>query len=209
MRVALIDTGYANLRSVQRALEEAGRGLNVRVERTHAAERIAAADKLVVPGQGGFGDCVTALGASGARQALLERLRAGTHYLGICLGLQALFDGSDEAHSEAGLGVLKGQCVRLEPAPGVKIPHMGWNSLEYASGGHPVLDAAGGEGAWYYFVHSYHAVPADPSVIRATVQHGPHRVTAAVAKDNLLATQFHPEKSQRAGLRLLEAFLRW
>jgi glutamine amidotransferase len=209
MKVALIDTGHANLRSVHRALEEAGKGLSVTIERTHQPERIRAADKLVVPGQGGFGDCLKGLHQGGGHDAILEQARRGTPYLGICLGLQALFDGSEESPETPGLGLFPGRCAELRPAPGIKIPHMGWNRLEVAHGGHPVLNDSGASGRWFYFVHSFHALPTDPTLVKGCVQHGPQTVTAAVARDNVLATQFHPEKSQRAGLALLQAFLAW
>lgn len=209
MQVALIDTGHANLRSVLRALERAGEGEAVSVRTTHDPDDIRRADKVVVPGQGAFGDCLTALRAKGADTAVLEHIRAGKPYLGICLGLQALFEGSDESPQTAGLRVFSGRCERLTVAPGIKIPHMGWNSLELSAEPHPVLREAAGTGSWFYFVHSYHALPTDPGVLHASVVHGPHRVTAAVAKDNVLATQFHPEKSQAAGLRFLRAFLGW
>lgn len=209
MHVLVVDTGHANLRSVEKALELAGSELstNVRVQRSADPERLRRADKLVVPGQGGFGHCMQALsGAVG--EALRERVAQGTPYLGICLGLQALFESSEESPGAPGLGLLPGTVRKLEPAPGIKIPHMGWNRLEIASGGHPVLDAAGGEGAWFYFVHSFHALPTQKDVVKAVADYGPNRVTAAVARDNLVATQFHPEKSQDAGHRLLAAFLR-
>ncbi len=209
LRVALVDTGHANLRSVQKALELAGRELQgeVVIERTHAPERVRALDKIVVPGQGGFGDCVRAL-RGGLDEVIAERVAAGTPYFGICLGLQALFESSEEAPGVVGLGLLPGHVRRLQAAPGLKIPHMGWNELELAHGGHPVLSSAGGQGAWFYFVHSFHAVPADETVIKARAGYGPNAVTAAVARDNILATQFHPEKSQAAGHKLLAAFLR-
>jgi glutamine amidotransferase len=209
MHVALIDTGHANLRSVARALERAGERMQLVVERTHAPEVIRRADKVVVPGQGGFGDCLRALRAEGADQALLEHIASGKPYLGICLGLQALFEGSAESPDTPGLGVLAGQCEQLALAPGIKIPHMGWNELQFPDEVHPVLQEAGGVGSWFYFVHSYHARPRDPGLVQAFAGHGPHRVTAAIAKDNVLATQFHPEKSQAAGLSLLRAFLAW
>ena len=104
--------------------------------------------------------------------------------------------------------MFEGSCRRLQRAEDIKIPHMGWNRLEIRNGGHPYLEAAGGENAWMYFVHSYHAVPKDPSLVCATVQHGPNRITAAVKKDNVFATQFHAEKSQETGLHLISAFLR-
>jgi imidazole glycerol-phosphate synthase subunit HisH len=209
LRVALVDTGHANLRSVQKALELAATELSgeVVVERTHDPDRVRELDKIVVPGQGGFGDCVRAL-RGGIDQVIVERVGQGVPYFGICLGLQALFESSEEAPGVVGLGLLPGHVKRLESAPGLKIPHMGWNELELASGGHPVIEAAGGQGAWFYFVHSFHAVPADPTVVKARAGYGPNAVTAAVAKDNILATQFHPEKSQAAGHKLLTAFLK-
>jgi len=209
MQVALIDTGHSNLRSVRRALERAGEGLPLEVRTTHDPDVIVAADKVVVPGQGGFGDCLHAMRHEGADDAVLEHIRAGKAYLGICLGLQALFDGSEESPGTRGLGVLAGSCEKLASRPGIKIPHMGWNELQFSGEPHPVLARAGGPGSWFYFVHSYHACPTDRSVLEATVGYGPHVITAAVAKDNVLATQFHPEKSQAAGLRLLRGFLEW
>ena len=206
LKVALVDTGHANLRSVQRALEEAGKGLSLSVARTHDPELIAHADHIVVPGQGGFGDCLSGL-QEGVDQVLREKVQQGTYYLGICLGLQALFEGSEEAEGVKGLGLFSGQCRKLAPAPGIKIPHMGWNQLNLENGGHGALQSGGGHGAWFYFIHSYHAVPNDERLVKAWVQHGPHQVTAAVARDNILATQFHPEKSQAAGLSLLRGFL--
>lgn len=213
MKIALIDTLHANLRSVQRALDEAARSLDaqtgarIEVIRTHDPETIAGADKIVVPGQGGFGDCLHGLRGRGMHEAILEKIAAGTTYLGICLGLQALFESSPESPGVAGLGVFRGACEKLEPQPGIKVPHMGWNQLKLRNGGHPVLESAGGEGAWVYFVHSFHGVPADPGIIKATVDYGPHEVTAAVSRENVIATQFHPEKSQRVGIRLLQGFL--
>lgn len=207
MLLSLVDTGYANLRSVRRALEEAGKDLGVEVEQTHDPDLIRKADKIVVPGQGGFGQCLAGLRTGGAHEAILEGVRSGKPYLGICLGLQALFESSSESPGVSGLGLFPGTCTRLEPRPDLKIPHMGWNSLELQNGGHPVLDACGGNGSWVYFVHSYHAVPADTSLVKATVSYGPYQITAAVAQDNVVATQFHPEKSQVVGLRLLRGFL--
>ena len=209
MHVIVVDTGHANLRSVEKALELAGSelGTSVRIQRSARPEELALADKLVVPGQGGFRHCVEALSGPVA-EVLREQIRRGTHYLGICLGLQALFDSSEEAPGVPGLGLLPGAVKRLEAAPGIKVPHMGWNQLELGAGGHPVLAAAGGEGSWFYFVHSYHAVPTDPALVKAAASYGPNRVTAAVALDNVIATQFHPEKSQKAGHDLLTAFLR-
>lgn len=213
MKIALIDTLHANIRSVERALIEAASRLGahhssgVEIIRTHDPDAIRSADKIVVPGQGGFRDCLKGLRSRSIDEAVVERINAGTPYLGICLGLQALFDSSAEAPGVVGLGVIAGECQKLTPEPGIKIPHMGWNELRVDSGSHPVIESAGGAGTWVYFVHSYHAVPSDPSVVKATVQHGSQRVTAAIARDNILATQFHPEKSQEVGIRLLAGFL--
>jgi glutamine amidotransferase len=201
----VVDTGLGNLRSVERALIAAGAG-EATVLRSSDPERVRRADRLVVPGQGGFGECRRGL-ASGLDEALLERIRAGTPYLGICLGLQLLFESSEEAPGAAGLCLLRGRVRRIAPGPGCKIPHMGWNRLELEHGGHRLLEAAGGQGAWTYFVHSYAVEPAEPELVKARVGYGAERIVAAAARDNVFASQFHPEKSQQAGLALLAAFL--
>lgn len=208
MKLVVIDTGLGNLRSVERALvhaAELARHPNLQVLRSADAEQVGSADLLVFPGQGAFRDCMAKL-SGGLGEALLAGIRRGTPYLGICLGLQVLFESSDEAPGIPGLGLYAGRVTRLDPT-GVKIPHMGWNQLEVRGEGHPFVAAAGGAGAWVYFVHSFHAAPTDPSLVVATVEHGKNRVTAALAQDNVFAAQFHPEKSQGAGLRLLQAFL--
>lgn len=204
--VVVVDVGLGNLRSVAKALELAGREHGVLPVRTADPELVRRADAIVVPGQSNFDGFLTALGPA-LFEVLIERLRAGTPYLGICLGLQILFESSEEAPGFKGLGWFKGSVKKLLGAPGVKIPHMGWNQLNLRAGGHRDLDAAGGEGEHVYFVHSYHAVATEPDVTRATVGYGPNTVTAAVARDHVLATQFHPEKSQGAGIRLLSSFL--
>jgi glutamine amidotransferase len=208
MQVVIVDTGYGNLRSVERATQQAAgqHGRSVQTLRTREPEAIVAADAVIFPGQGAFRDCRLALDDA-LQQALLQKIASGAPFLGICIGLQLLFESSEEAPGCLGLGLFQGPVSRLDPT-GVKIPHMGWNQLELCSGGHPALQAAGGDGAWVYFVHSFHAVPADEQILKATVSYGRNRVTAAVARDNVLATQFHPEKSQHAGLALLAEFLR-
>ncbi len=210
-RIVVVDLGMGNLRSVERAITRAAsdRGVSCEVVRGGRAEDVRAADKVVVPGQGAFRDCAAALSGE-LGEALRESVRRGTPYLGICLGLQALFQRSEEAPGAAGLGVFAGEVRRLDPGTGaesVKIPHIGWNRLEWRGSPEGALGAWGMEAPHVYFVHSYHAVPEDPSIVVATVTHGPNVVTAAVARDNVTAVQFHPEKSQGAGLVFLGAFV--
>ncbi len=204
--VVVVDVGLGNLHSVGKALELAGREHRVSIARSADPDQVRRADAIVVPGQSSFHGYLGALGPSLA-EVLKEKLHAGTPYLGICLGLQILFESSEESPGVAGLGWFKGPVKKLLGAQGIKIPHMGWNALELRSGGHRLLEATGGNGEHVYFVHSYHAVPSDPGVTRATVSYGPNAVTAAVARDHVFASQFHPEKSQAAGIRLLSSFL--
>lgn len=204
-RIAIVDTGSGNLRSVEKALAAAGGDPAI----TSDADAVARADKLVVPGQGAFGGCVAGLerGGGALRQAVLAAVRAGKPYLGICLGLQVLFEGSDEDPGCRGLGLVPGKVVRFAVEPPLKIPHMGWNACARgpAAARSPVLGGLA-EGTYFYFVHSYYPAPADPADVALEAQHGV-RFCAAVARDNLLACQFHPEKSQQAGLALLSRFV--
>ena len=204
--VVIVDVGLGNLHSVSKAVELAGREYGIAPLRSADPDQVRRADAIIVPGQSNFDGFLNALGPD-LFEVLLERLRAGTPYLGICLGMQILFESSEEAPGYAGLAWFKGSVKKLIGAPGIKIPHMGWNALELRAGGHRELEAAGGNGEHVYFVHSYHAVATEPDVIRATASYGPNSVTAAVARDHVFATQFHPEKSQAAGIRLLSSFL--
>ena len=203
--IAVVDVCAGNLRSVEKALAAVGGAPVV----TADPDVVRKADKLVVPGQGAIGPFAAGLVARGLEAPLREALARGVPYLGICLGMQVLFDESDEGGGARGLGLIAGRVERLRPAdPALKIPHMGWNQVHRhpRAEGDPLL-ADVPEGAELYFVHSYHAVPADPGVIVLTTDHG-GPVCAAIRRDNVFACQFHPEKSQRRGLALLAAFVR-
>jgi len=200
-RIAVVDYGMGNLRSVAKALEHVAPDAEIAV--TADAQVIRAAERVVVPGQGALPDCMRNLAASGAREAVLEALRAKP-YLGICLGLQMLFEHGDEGDTP-GLAVFAGRVPRFA-ATQLKIPHMGWNEVlqEHA---HP-LWAGISDCSRFYFVHSYYPAPADRALSAASCVYG-LPFTCAVARDNIFAVQFHPEKSQSAGLQLLSNFVRW
>ncbi|HEX7053006.1 MAG TPA: imidazole glycerol phosphate synthase subunit HisH [Burkholderiales bacterium] len=200
MKIAVVDYGMGNLRSVAKALEHVAPGAEVRV--TGEAEAIRAAERVVVPGQGALPDCMRNLGARGAREAVLEAL-AGKPYLGICLGLQMLFEHGDEG-DVPGLGVLRGGVPRFA-VQGLKIPHMGWNEVIQEKP--HALWAGIPDRSRFYFVHSYYPAPAEPVAAASCVYGAPF--TCAIARDNIFAVQFHPEKSQAAGLQLLSNFVRW
>lgn len=200
MRIAALATGIGNVRSVVRALERCVPDARSIVT-TSDPDEVRAADVLVVPGQGSFGAFAHALDANALREAVHETIRAGTPYLGICLGLQVLFEESDEAPGAQGLGVLRGRVRRLSPASG-PLPHMGWNRADRAK------SSAVLESAHYYFAHTYVAAPADPRVVLATTTYGGETFVSAVAEGAVVGVQFHPEKSQRAGLALVERFFR-
>lgn len=200
--IAIIDYGVGNLFSVEKALAALGADAKI----TSDARTIAAADKIVLPGVGAFGDCMENLTATGLIPTIKDFVKTGKPMLGICVGLQILFEGSEESIGVAGLGLLKGKVRRIQ-APGLKVPHMGWNSLMIKSPRQP-LDLFQGlsEKPYVYFVHSYHAVPQDSSIVTATTEYG-SELTAAVAKGNIQATQFHPEKSGDVGLAILKNFI--
>jgi glutamine amidotransferase len=197
--ITIIDYGMGNLRSVQKAFEKLGHEATIATQ----AREIAHAEKLVLPGVGAFRDAIAELKRQQMDGPLREYVASGRPFLGICLGLQLLFDVSYEDGQWEGLGILRGKVVRFAEQPGLKIPHMGWNSLDVARR-HAVLDGIP-DGAHFYFVHSYHVVPEDDAIVAARTDYGGPFVSI-VARDNVFATQFHPEKSQRAGLKLLSNF---
>jgi glutamine amidotransferase len=206
-KVVIVDTGSGNLRSVEKAIAVAGGDPIV----TGDAEVVAAADKIVVPGQGHFRGCMAGLERDGGalREAVMGSIRSGKPYLGLCLGLQILFDGSDEDPGCPGLGILPGHVRRFVVPPGLKVPHMGWNACTRGPAG-PAADAAllGDieDGTYFYFVHSFYPQPAREEDVALWSDYG-GRFCVAVARDNVFACQFHPEKSQAAGLALLGRFV--
>jgi glutamine amidotransferase len=196
--LALIDYGVGNLFSVAKALESVGGDVKL----TCAADDIELADKIVLPGVGAFGDCMKNLEATGLIPTIKAQIAAGKPILGICVGLQILFEGSEESPNVDGLKIFSGRVKRI-CAGNLKIPHMGWNSIHF--GNSKLFKGLSGE-PYYYFVHSYHAVPDDKNIIAATTNYG-ETVTAAIERDNIFATQFHPEKSGDVGLQVLKNFL--
>jgi len=199
--LAIVDYGMGNLRSVEKAFERLGHAADV----TRDPERITRAAGVVLPGVGAFGACMANLAALGLVEPVKESIRRGRPFLGICLGMQLLFDESEEFGPVRGLGVLPGRVVRFPADPTRKVPHMGWNALRIVRS---VPELAGIEdGAYVYFVHSYYPVPADRAVVATTTPYGPE-FASSVTRDNVFACQFHPEKSQRVGLRLLDNFVR-
>ena len=208
MIIAVVDYGMGNIRSVSKALEHVAPRDQVRV--TCDPQLIRSSDRVVVPGQGAMPDCMRQLAASGAREAVIEA--AGNKpFLGICIGLQMLFERGEEGDTR-GLGLLEGGVPRFPDAKsqaemtGLKIPHMGWNEVRQARP-HPLWEGVV-DGSRFYFVHSYYPQPAAAAMTAATCAYGV-TFTCAIARDNIFAVQFHPEKSQHAGLRMLSNFVQW
>jgi glutamine amidotransferase len=201
LQIAVVDYGMGNLKSVSKALERVAPKDRVLVTADPAA--IRSADRVVVPGQGAMPDCMRQLAESGAREAVIEATRQRP-FLGLCIGVQMLFERGEEGDTP-GLGLLPGNVPRLV-APGRKIPHMGWNEVLQA-GSHPLWQGIE-DRTRFYFVHSYYPAPRDPSLVAATCVYGTP-FTCAVARDNIFAVQFHPEKSASAGLQLLSNFVNW
>jgi len=212
MTVAIIDYGSGNLRSAakafERAIAEAGLGLDVIV--TGNAGDLDGATHIVLPGVGAFADCRRGLGALDGMEDVLtaQVIGAGKPFLGICVGMQLMGDIGREHVDTPGFGWVPGEVVALTPTDAsLKIPHMGWNELNIEATSPPLFEGLGG-GAHVYFVHSYGLVPTDPSQVLASVDYG-GPVVAVAGRDNLVGTQFHPEKSQAVGLRLITNFLKW
>jgi imidazole glycerol-phosphate synthase subunit HisH len=200
--IALLDYGSGNLRSAQKALLKAG--ANVRVAKS--PKEIGDARAMVLPGVGAFDDCINALRKQELLEAAREFIQSGRPFLGICVGYQALFERSEEFNScAAGLGVFKGSVVRFAEKPGLKIPQIGWNQLEIAMPDCPLFRGIK-NGSYVYFVHSFFPKPQDETIIATRTDYG-ETFASAIWHDNVFATQFHPEKSQRVGLQLLKNFV--
>jgi len=200
-KIVIIDYGMGNLRNVQRGFERIG----LEAKLTRNKKEIQRASAIVLPGVGAFKDCMINLEKYGMVESLLRSIEKGKPYLGICLGLQILFSESEEFGSHKGLDLIKGSVVRFKPDPEHKVPHMGWNTVEIER---EVPMFQGIEsGDFFYFVHSYYVIPEEKQWISSFTTYG-KRFVSSIWKDNLFATQFHPEKSQQKGLRILENFVK-
>ena len=197
--IAIIDYDAGNIKSVEKALKYLGEDAVI----TRDREEILSADKVILPGVGAFGDAMYNLKKYGLDEVLREVAKRQIPLLGICLGLQLLFERSDETPGVEGLGILKGEILRIPDCPGLKIPHMGWNSLTFQNQGR--LFKGLEEHPYVYFVHSYYLKAEEESIVKATTQYGV-TIHASVEKGNVFACQFHPEKSSRAGLQMLKNF---
>jgi len=199
--IGIVDYDIGNLRSVQKAIQHVG-GEAVFVR---TPEEIAQVDALVLPGVGAFGDCVRSLAKSGMWDAVLDWAKSERPFFGICVGYQMLFESSEEAPGEKGLGVFAGKVRKFSDKHGLKIPQIGWNTVKLRQPQAPLLKGIAG-GDYVYFVHSYYVAPDDASLVALETTYG-DTFASAVVRDNLLATQFHPEKSQRAGLQIVKNFI--
>lgn len=198
--IAIIDYDAGNIKSVEKALISLGQEVCV----TRDADEILQADKVILPGVGAFGDAMEKLHRYGLVDVIRKVVEKKTPFLGICLGLQLLFERSDEASGVEGLGILKGEVLKIPAAEGLKIPHMGWNSLQLKHNGKLFQNL--GEEIYVYFVHSYYLKAEDPSIVKATTEYGVS-IDASVEQENVFACQFHPEKSSDAGLQILKNFI--
>lgn len=199
--IAVVDYDMGNLHSACKGLEKAGGTPKI----TDVPAEIEQADAVVLPGVGSFDPAIQHLRSRDLIGPVKDAIASGKPFLGICLGLQILFDSSEEG-KEPGLGVIPGEVRRFKPEPNLTIPHMGWNQLNLKQPDNSLWENLGAD-PWVYFVHSYYVEPADPTMRAATVTHGSQTVTAAIARDNLMAVQFHPEKSSSGGLQMLANFV--
>ena len=198
--IAIIDYDAGNIKSVEKALQKLGQEVII----TRDAEEILSADKVILPGVGAFGDAMHNLRKYGLDQVIYQVVENETPFLGICLGLQLLFEKSDESVGAKGLGILQGGICRIPDKEGLKIPHMGWNSLHLQNDGR--LFAGLPEDSYVYFVHSYYLKAKDESIVKATTEYSTH-IHASVEQGNVFACQFHPEKSSDVGLQILRNFV--
>lgn len=199
--IAIVDYGMGNLRSVNKAFESQGYNSVV----TNNPDIILGSDGLVLPGVGAFGDCIKNLRQYKLVDTIKEFIKTGKPYLGICLGYQILFESSEESPDQKGLGIIKGRVVKfnLDRELNLKIPHMGWNKIAIKKDAELLRGIP--DNSWFYFVHSYYPVPADPGVVAVSTNYG-IEFSAAVQKDNIFACQFHPEKSSDLGLKIVQNF---
>ena len=198
--IAVIDYDAGNIRSVEKALLSLGQEVHI----TGDAQEILRADKVILPGVGAFGDAMENIRSRNLEPVIRKVAEKGTPFLGICLGLQLLFERSEEAPGVKGLGLLKGEILRIPEAPGMKIPHMGWNSLHLEHDGR--LFRGVEEQAYVYFVHSYYLKAEEEDIVKASTEYCTH-IHASVEEGNVFACQFHPEKSSGVGLRILKNFV--
>ena len=198
--IAIIDYDAGNIKSVEKAMIRLGQDVCI----TRDKERILTADKVILPGVGAFGDAMGKICQYGLEPVIHEVVEKGTPFLGICLGLQLLFERSDETPGVEGLGILKGEILRIPDHPGLKIPHMGWNSLDFQNDGRLFKNLSGHP--YVYFVHSYYLKAAEEDIVTATTEYSTH-IHASVEKGNVFACQFHPEKSSDIGLQILKNFV--
>lgn len=198
--IAIIDYDAGNIRSVEKALQFLGAETCV----TRDEKEILAADHVILPGVGAFGDAMNKLRNNGLEGVIHQVVAQKTPFLGICLGLQLLFEASEEAEGVKGLGILPGRIVRIPEAPGLKIPHIGWNSLQFPSEGRLFQGIA--KESYVYFVHSYYLQAEEPEIVKATTEYGV-TIHASVEKGNVFACQFHPEKSSDVGMQILKNFI--
>ncbi len=198
--IAILDYDAGNIKSVEKAVQLLGQEVTI----TRDRREVLNADKVILPGVGAFGDAMGKIRQYGLYEVIHEVVEQGTPFLGICLGLQLLFERSEESPGVEGLGILKGEILRIPETPGLKIPHMGWNSLEFRNNGRLFKNLPGE--SYVYFVHSYYLRAADEKIVTAVTEYGT-QIHASVEQGNVFACQFHPEKSSDAGIQILKNFV--